>query len=107
MSDLIEHLIELSEMKFNDEPAASLVDYIGEAVEVIQSLKAQIEELKAASKWIPVSERLPEEPNQVYVWYSYSNGCTGTASLFQGEFNDHKYVTHWKPITPPEGKDDE
>ena len=69
------------------------------------ALNARIAELEAAQRWIPVSERLPEEKQSVlaldrtgtaYHW-EYSRSLS---NIFVG------YYTHWMPLPePPEVKE--
>ena len=69
------------------------------------ALNARIAELEAAQRWIPVSERLPEEKQSVlaldrtgtaYHW-EYSRSLS---NIFVG------YYTHWMPLpNPPEVKE--
>ena len=63
-------------------------------------------------KWIPVSERLPEEDTHVQAYSDgkYHRVYIGEAVLLDSEwlvFNPNKetfMVTHWKPLPePPEG----
>ena len=62
-----------------------------------------------AHRWIPVSERLPEEGCYVLVTsgkYVTTDRYYGDESLgftWQGESPYHKH-THWKPIILPEAK---
>ena len=64
------------------------------------ALNARIAELEAAQRWIPVSERLPEEKQSVlaldrtgtaYHW-EYSRSLS---NIFVG------YYTHWMPLPEP------
>ena len=69
-----------------------------------KALKARIAELEAERRWIPVSERLPKEKQNVlaldktgtaYHW-EYSRSLS---NIFVG------YYTHWMPLPePPEVK---
>ena len=65
-----------------------------------KALKARIAELEAERRWIPVSERLPKEKQNVlaldktgtaYHW-EYSRSLS---NIFVG------YYTHWMPLPEP------
>lgn len=52
--------------------------------------------------WIPVNDRLPDEPSENYL--VVRNGAVGI-SLFRGDWNkfqcelqEFQRVTHWKPL---------
>lgn len=81
---------------------ASLVSAarIQDKVFEIQDLKAELAELRERTRWIPVSERLPEEKQSVlaldrtgtaYHW-EYSRSLS---NIFVG------YYTHWMPMPEP------
>lgn len=71
-------------------------------------LKKRIAELEAAQRWIPVSERLPEEDtdgNALMAICRYSGEWVRTA--FGAEFADEfvRHYTHWMYAPqPPEVK---
>jgi hypothetical protein len=76
------------------------------------------------TRWIPVSERMPDKEELVLVWAKGYDGqyhaiedwwCEiseaplgfSSATIVVGEGwheNEFENVTHWKRITPPEGK---
>ena len=63
---------------------------------------------KLAGKWIPVAERLPEEPLQTVLVTNGTEVCVGTYSIIYEEFGvmcgrKHKRfgVTHWMPLPEP------
>ncbi|HBQ5861266.1 TPA: DUF551 domain-containing protein [Klebsiella pneumoniae subsp. pneumoniae] len=47
-------------------------------------------------KWIPVSERMPEDEGQYYLTYSEGDGVC-RSYFFDGYFAD-QYITHWMPL---------
>ena len=77
------------------------------------ALLREVEKLKEATRWIPVSERLPEEtftglvPSTLVLCFG-KGGRWFTAIFADGYFadvdgNDCDFVTHWMPLpTPPE-----
>lgn len=63
-------------------------------------------------KWIPVTERLPEEPLQTVLVTNGTEVCVGTYSVVYDEFavmcgRKHKRfgVTHWMPLPEPPKKE--
>jgi len=83
-----------------------------EGVKEIESLTTQLaetrKELSEANKWIPVSERLPDDNEDVLAFDSYESVCA------EGYFSDGKQwfvigwinynITHWMPLPkPPQG----
>jgi uncharacterized protein YdcH (DUF465 family) len=76
-------------------------------------LEAEIDRLREAQRWVPVSERLPktEKPVQVYMPKLYMSVQTGFYTKYYGEDDGEWYehwvasgdVTHWRPLpAPPE-----
>lgn len=72
-------------------------------------LETRIAELEQAQRWIPVSERLPEEYRIEVL--ALSHGAPIIASyitkydMWYAPFVDRLSVTHWMPIPqPPEDK---
>jgi len=83
----------------------TLIDYV-EALEA--ELQSRIAELEAAQRWIPVSERLPEEFTPVLT-FSKDNDKPVTAILAAGFWWSNVdwalNVTHWMSLPqPPEVK---
>lgn len=79
------------------------------ALEIIAERLAnyeQVEELGRYGKWIPVSERLPEESlNSVIGWDTYRNRCCFVQYLggrfVLGDDIDSVNVTAWMPLPEP------
>ena len=72
------------------------------------ALNARIAELEAERRWIPVSERLPEDGEVVWLWDGNNLGM-GYYLIFSGCFMDRDTPlrrikpTHWMSLpTPPE-----
>ncbi len=72
---------------------------------------SKLEQLQAeldAYRWIPVEERLPDKVG----YYAVTDGkewwrelwCFVDHSGAKGWENNHEVITHWKPITLPEGE---
>ena len=65
-------------------------------------LTARIAELEAERRWIPVSERLPEETGLYLVWQdgSFAVGCRVLYYSAGRSYLDFEWeiVTHWIPL---------
>ena len=80
--------------------------------EVAEHVTARIAELEAAHRWIPVSERMPDDWESVLtIDISKSTQDVVSAfynpetSLWETHFSCGLWVTHWMPLqTPPEAK---
>lgn len=86
-----------------------------------QAIDMAIEALQAKVEWIPCSERLPKEKQEVYVTVYFIEGDTGRAygyidgfgkwhlySTVEGTLNSGYEVTAWMPLPKPyKGGDDE
>ena len=72
----------------------------------IARLEAEVERLREAARWIPVSERLPESPD--YCLVIYDNRDYNRAIAFYKNGDWYKYsdwmisnVTHWMLLPKP------
>lgn len=106
----------------SDKPACCRLNRT--AAEVIRELAKQVKELEAASRWISVSERLPNtgDREEIEVLVVINGSTKSTALFFSGKTQEdavfYAYdpidgtipysVTHWRPmpagITPPAGR---
>ena len=76
------------------------------------ALNARIAELEAAQRWIPVSERLPEDGDFVLIWDEMNGAYIAehskqvpqwAADGYYRHGTSYKYITHWMPL--PEVKE--
>lgn len=81
-----------------------VIELLGE----INSLYEYIAELESAQRWIPVSERLPDNWKSVLtIDISKSTRDMATAfynpetSLWSNNFSWDSWVTHWMPLPEP------
>lgn len=96
---------------------ATFADAVSEAVSLLigQGEKiADLENALAESRWIPVTERLPEEAQAIEFHYRYADDKIRTGFVdviryytINGEpfwgYVSGTIVTHWRPITGPKG----
>jgi len=81
--------------------AKSIVDWNTRPIE--DALNARIAELEAERRWIPVSERLPEDGEVVWLWDGNNLGM-GYYLVLSGCFMDRDTPlrrikpTHWMPL---------
>ena len=74
---------------------------------LIEHLAARVEQLEAANRWIPVSERLPEESEEIYFvlgsrWANNPEFHLPWTAHFHGEWvddleHDSLIVSFWRP----------
>ena len=68
-------------------------------------LQARIAKLEAQQRWIPVSERLPEDGKPVWVCTIWNEQHSGFLidGVWVGLFRDFREgeITHWMPLPEP------
>ena len=90
--------------------AKSIVDWNTRPIE--DALNARIAELEAARRWIPVSERLPEDRVTILAafnnreiltakYYKYYEGFGSVENYWRIEGWHSGNVTHWMPLPEP------
>lgn len=92
------------------EAALALSKSNGESCARAEAAEARVAELEAEQRWIPVSERLPEESN-AYLVYSPDVPDGAGTKVWQVayyawktpkmEFTTGYTVTHWMPLPKP------
>lgn len=82
--------------------------------EVIGGLLDEIERLQSENRWIPVSERLPEDDDNYLIAFSdksiYRARWNGGRweEIEDGEYYGHEFQespTHWRPLPQPPEED--
>jgi hypothetical protein len=74
-------------------------------VKRFESCADEIQQLRDESRWIPVSERLPDEDTECLVWVTYN----GSGHVDQSAYCNYGFdvaqpwleVTHWMPLPEP------
>jgi hypothetical protein len=79
--------------------------------EIEEGLNKRIAELEEKQRWIPVSERLPEDGKPVWVCTIWNEQHSGFLidGVWGGLFRDFREgeITHWLPLPPnPESPND-
>lgn len=74
-----------------------------ETLGTVARLQARIAELENADRWIPVSERLPEQPGH-YLACSI-HGHVHLTGFHAGRFGSSRELTHWRELPPGPGKE--
>ena len=71
----------------------------------IEELESENARLKDAQRWIPVSERLPEDGKPVWVCTIWNEQHSGFLidGVWVGLFRDFREgeITHWMPLPEP------
>jgi hypothetical protein len=64
----------------------------------------RMDKIHDLTRWIPVEERMPtQEDKDVLAWYATEYPFAVLVNWYEFPMNNRS-VTHWKRITPPEGK---
>ena len=66
--------------------------------------------IETAPKWIPCSERLPEQSGVYFVYFTFDDGSHAADISYINVGSGLGHITHWMPIpllTPPDEKGDE
>ena len=102
MSDR-EKLIEILDRLFVDYGAQAIYFTDQECEDIADYL---ISNGVTVQKWIPVSERLPDESGEV-IGYDAIHGIRVMFYHYSLIYTDWKRVTHWMPLPEPPKEDDD
>ena len=109
------------------ETPITLGDHLDAAADALEAADRRIAELKAAQRWIPVKERLPDDVGSYLVYYhEWSNGdflpkyddyrirvmrfmnngkwCMPVCTDKRCEADTNREVTHWRKLPQPPQK---
>ena len=71
---------------------------------MLESLSRMLDELTEGQRWIPVSERFPEDDEDVLVWVNGTHrdmAYRDEGVWYDEEHNHLKNITHWMPLPKP------
>lgn len=103
----IEHLIHTAENEGDEKLGGVAWGRLAKAA------RAELAALRAATRWVPVTERLPEQGNYVLVhdkweiqWVAFRTGPENDWVWLAGRGHEPLVgITHWQPLPPAPGKD--
>lgn len=77
-------------------------DVMRDAADLIEQLRQELSKLRAQQRWIPVTERLPDDDDDVLIMSSGSRSM-GYYSVYNEYWADYinvyyDDVTHWMPL---------
>lgn len=103
MANLLNDLAEVSKYLTEEARDQRLADIVEEAMEELATGVSDKE------KWIPISERMPDEDEDVHVYRGKGHGII-TAYRSEGRWYSHQHdilrdVTHWMPLPEPPKED--
>lgn len=83
----------------------ALLEVVGNEIDRVERMVQVTAEQDESSKWIPVSERMPEDIYDVLIYVQFGNTpgrAIVTTYLERGGFtygvNDPYKITHWMPL---------